>query len=171
MPLPEGYLPREGDVLVLHGRVKYDVERQAADHDEDGKLTVWVRLLSDFRDCRVPLETVVGVHRRKWDAGAKVRTRADHAVFGEIVAVHEDAVWLQLDGASKRPGNRPTKHPQSLLTLHCNEIEPMPAAYESPRPPPAPGDSPTRTWESDQGPRPLPNDAHPAIAEVGEQDL
>jgi hypothetical protein len=41
MPIPEGYLPRKGDVVVLHATVKYDVKPKE-DADSEG-LKVFVR--------------------------------------------------------------------------------------------------------------------------------
>lgn len=93
MPLPEGYLPRKGDVLVLHGRVKYDVVEKE-DVDEDQKLTVWVRLEGDYQDRRIPLETVVSIFARKWELGERV---IGNSLIGEVVGVYEDSIWVKFD--------------------------------------------------------------------------
>lgn len=157
MPLPEGYLPREGDVLVLHGTVKYDAD---LDPENVEKETVWVTLLGDYTSRRVPLAKVVGIKRRTWKVGEKVRSRNDHEIFGEIVATHDDLVWFALASDSK--SGKVRQHQRNLL-VHCNEIEPL--LPESMRKMVDPEvldilegrtiPSPPRTWESDQGPRPV----------------
>jgi hypothetical protein len=113
MPLPEGYLPREGDVLVLHGTVKFDYD--------PGEEKVWIRLMDHWEDDRIPISSVVGVHCRKWEQGEQVRHRNVEHCFGEIVATCDDMVWVKLAADSKR-GKKFSAG--QLATFHCNELEP-----------------------------------------------
>lgn len=93
MPLPEGYLPREGDVLVLHAVVKHDVDE--SDRDRDDGLRVFIRLGGDYQDRRIPLKNVVGIHCRKWNADDRVVTR--DGVDGTVLAVSDNVCWVKLD--------------------------------------------------------------------------
>lgn len=109
MSLPEGYLPREGDVLVLHVAVKYDVD--------PGEKNVFVIIPPNKHNMEfVPLESFVGVKRRQWKEGAKVRHRDISGMFGEVVAMSGDYVWIQLGTTG------------GFITAHCNEIEIDPIA-------------------------------------------
>ena len=94
--MPKGYLPREGDVLLLLARVKYDVEvGDTAFGEEDKGPTVWVRLIGDYQDRRVPLKEVHSVVGRTWRVGDKVRSLNDHNDRGEVVAVKDGMAWVQ----------------------------------------------------------------------------
>jgi hypothetical protein len=97
MPLPEGYLPREGDVLVIHGTVKHDVD--------PGEKSVFVTFKKYGSAESVDLKNVVGLHCRRWDKGDKVTrlqpfigTYTGWPAVGEVLAVHEETVWALFPG-------------------------------------------------------------------------
>lgn len=87
MGLPKGYRPREGDMLILQGSVKYDFD--------EGEDQVWIILDGDFMMRRIPLEKVYGVIGRAWRVGDCVRSRNDHSDRGEVVAVSDLMVWVK----------------------------------------------------------------------------
>lgn len=138
MLLPEGYLPRRGDVLVLHGTVKYDVVEKE-DREHDG-LKVFIRLDSDHSDRRVSLDTVVGIYSRKWEPGNLVRLigERDEDVF-EVVAVSGQHAWCKLE----KPGCDP-----SFGTYLANDLEAAPEFVEPAAPPRA---SSSADGEDDDG--------------------
>lgn len=90
MSLPKDYRPREGDVVVLHGTVKYDF-----DPTDDDEAKIFVRLIEDYADRRVPLSTVVGLFSRAWKAGDAVRNVDDHEDAGTVVATYGTYVWVK----------------------------------------------------------------------------
>lgn len=125
MPLPNGYLPREGDVLVIHARVKFDV-----DPEDRG-----VHLAFAYQNLVIDLDKIVGIALRTWKPSEKVRHRNIDNLRGEVSAICGDKVWVKLAEGSRRM--KPS--PNGFLTVHCNELEPDgPPADTSPIPEPAP---------------------------------
>lgn len=92
MPLPDGYLPREGDVLIVHVVAKYNVDPGDADVHAN---VVGVK----YRDIVVPLDHVVGLHCRHWEVGAKVWIRHDKKNPATVIGVDEDRVWVKFSTA------------------------------------------------------------------------
>lgn len=106
MSLPKGYLPHEGDILTLHGRVRFSVTR------DDGM--VHLEILGAMGKDRmiVDLPAIAGLHCRTWSPGDKVRATAAPTERGEVIAIHENFAWVRLlDGGS-------------LGTIAANELEP-----------------------------------------------
>jgi hypothetical protein len=133
MPLPEGYLPREGDVLVVHVKVSFNVD--------PGEKDVHIRVVGDFRDTAMPLNKIIGLHCRRWDADDEVVFPGMNGV-GTVLAVYEDQVWVLF----------PDEAPQ---TFPANGLLPAPSAKKHADddgldPPPAP-----------QSPAPSENREHP----------
>jgi hypothetical protein len=102
MALPEGYLPRKGDVLTIRATVKHDVD--------PGEDTVYVSFRK-YDDTSVDLAAVVGIFCRHWVAGEKVRLISDNEILGQIIATDDTSVWVKLseDGSFK--------------TFNANQIE------------------------------------------------
>jgi hypothetical protein len=121
MPFPEGYLPREGDVLVLHGRVKFDWDLE---EDKPERAIVWIDVEGhDGRHAiRVALSCIVGIKRRTWKPGEAVCVRNAGGIFGNVVSTSGDYVWVALDDNSEKPRHAGTS---GHATVHCNEIEPL----------------------------------------------
>lgn len=117
MPLPEGYLPREGDTLVIHAVVKYDVVPKEDAEDEDGP-KVFLRPVGYYTDIRIPVKDCVGIFSRKWEVDERVQFPKDHSYTGTILAVHEGRCWVRLDGG-KTDGMG-----ESFMTVDANELEP-----------------------------------------------
>ena len=103
MPLPDKYLPREGDVVVLHATVEYDVR--------PGRDMVSCKVAGSVAHY-IPLESVVAIHARRWDADDKVIYPGMEGV-GTVLATHEDQVWVLF----------PSEPPQ---TFPANELLPAP---------------------------------------------
>ena len=83
MPLPEGYLPREGDVLIVHGKVKHDVDA--------GEKHVYLAFRK-YDTTHVDLAEVVGVYSLHWNVGDWVTFPGMYGI-GKVLATHEDQVW------------------------------------------------------------------------------
>lgn len=127
MPLPEGYLPREGDIVVVHASVKYNVE--------SGDDSVHLAFPGNAdRPLIMAIATIEGLFARHWDEGDAVRVIEDHACTGSVIATSGSFVWMKND----RPG-------AGMTTYLANELEPipqpMPAGDIMPaiKPPTAPG--------------------------------
>ncbi len=106
MPLPEGYLPREGDVLLLRAKVKFDVD------PEDTSVHATC-IGCTYRDVTIPLEEVFGLHFRAWEPHDKVQNIHDHEDCGEVFAVCDDKVWVKLDTGA-------------MATFEANALEAQP---------------------------------------------
>ena len=104
MKLPEGYLPRENDVVILHGTVKYNVEPA----DE----SVHVRVAGmDYRDVMVPLDKIVGIHARHWAIGDKVLCNDGDS--GTVAATQDGMAWIKLASGA-------------FTTYACNDLRENP---------------------------------------------
>lgn len=123
MPLPKDYLPRDGDIIVVHAKVKFDVD--------PGEDRAHIRVVGSHQDISVPLDKIVQIHCRKWSEGDEVVWNDRH---GTVLAVHEDNCWLSVPG-----------HCPSLVTAPANDLEPLAIAPETEQraePPTAPGSAP-----------------------------
>lgn len=119
MTLPEGYLPRKGDILIVHATVEYEVEPGEAD------VHVVVADQS-YRQLAVPLKKVVGLYSRAWEVGARVTTANGASLYlrGEVVATHGDQVWVKMDihgvmgtfDLEADPGSRPIEEQPAATT-------------------------------------------------------
>jgi hypothetical protein len=112
MPLPEGYLPREGDVLTVQAKVRFNVE--------PGEKDVHVRIVGDFRDTRVPLDKVVGITLRNWEEGDGIISLQQEGCFGIVASVHDEHVVMKLDPKALAPHLS-----GGLRIFHCNELLPF----------------------------------------------
>lgn len=99
MPLPEGYLPREGDVLVLHGVVRYSVDAS----DESVHLIVNPKY--KHTSTTVPLDQVVDLYSRFWKPCDQVVRASNPALgqvrdpaIGAVIATFKDSVWVSFEG-------------------------------------------------------------------------
>lgn len=136
MSLPEGYRPREGDVLVLHAKVRFDVE--------PGDLVAHVEVGLYKRGCAVALDEIVGVHLRRWSKGDRVRwtdpilnsgdSRSSVAYDATVVAAADDHAWIKLGS----DGSFRSVHANSLVPLFDPPEDDVPEAAPtySPAPPP-----------------------------------
>lgn len=123
MPLPEGYLPREGDVLILHGVVRWNVDAG----ENDVHLFIDRRYKHSGGVC-VPLDQIIDIHCRAWEVGSKVIRKGGNQNVGTVLATYEDQVWVAFSGGSP-------------VSIHANALEPAPepAADQEPAPQTAAG--------------------------------
>jgi hypothetical protein len=105
MPLPDGYLPKEGDELLIRAKVKYDID----DGDENVHLSV---VGEEWKTFIIPISRIHSLNFRAWNEGDKVCEIKDGR-FGVVIDTHGDQVWVELV-----TGN--------LATFHANELEPQP---------------------------------------------
>jgi hypothetical protein len=110
MPLPEGYLPRKGDELLVRARVTYDCEVGDAD--------VHVAMVgAEHKKYMIPLAEIHSLHARKWSEGDRVQN--DWGWF-EVVAVSDDQVWGKCRGhLNDSGGSIGLKY-----TFDANDLEP-----------------------------------------------
>jgi hypothetical protein len=125
MPLPEGYLPRKGDILVLHVKTRFDVR----DDDLEGrKLYVNVHPVGESRyhHFRVHLDEIERIWCRHWETGAKIQLKRREPAErrpGEVLAVEGEFVWVKFSDSGER-----------FMTLHANQIEPREEPPEAQQP-------------------------------------
>jgi hypothetical protein len=86
MNIPNGYVPKEGDIVIIHAVVHGDYD--------PGDKTLFVRLRR--HDCvGIDPSKVIGLYARRWEVGNRVR--GVHNEIGEVVAVSDNMVWVRLD--------------------------------------------------------------------------
>jgi hypothetical protein len=112
MALPEGYLPREGDELLIRVKVTRDVSSV-----EEFVSTKVVG--SEHRTLLIDIDKIHALHCRAWSEGDKV-SQANWG-HGTVVAVHEDMVWVR----HSQPGRC-----ARLATFEANALEPYVAPEE-----------------------------------------
>jgi hypothetical protein len=109
MPLPEGYLPREGDVLIVYARVKYNV-----DHGDE---YVHVNNANGV----IGLDNVIGIHSRKWEEDDAVRFIKMPEATGVVRSIRANMVWIELDKPTEF-----TSGIETFVTADSTEIEAVP---------------------------------------------
>lgn len=134
MPLPEGYLPREGDILLICVEVKYDLDQDDIAADKDPHVHVFP-IGNKYSSFHLPMSGIESLHCLHWDVGAEVQLKhhqAEGRLPGEVMAIHAEMAWVKLsDGC--------------LRTVHANLIEPRQSylekvreQYDTSEPPPSP---------------------------------
>jgi hypothetical protein len=138
MPLPEGYRPRKGDILVLHGVCRHDVDAN--------EKSVFVDVEGHYGALMVKLRDIDGIFARCWYPGDKVRSidRSDGGFDGEVVATCGVSVWAKWSLSG------------SMETFGANELELIPDAPSEPEGPPAEQTAPPvhlpETWDEPPAP-------------------
>jgi hypothetical protein len=109
MPLPEGYLPRKGDEILVRARVKSDNHA----HDDEFFLEIVGRTHHNFF---MSIDEIHSLHCRHWNEGDAV---IYPGFIGkcEVIACDGDAVWIK-------------SFTNNRTTVNANELEP----YVEPKP-------------------------------------
>ena len=92
MNVPKGYRPREGDVVAVRAKVRFDFDLDPRD-DKNVHVT-----LDGWKEMRVPLSDLVAVEARTWKKGDRVRNVNDYSDRGEIIAFLDGQAWVKLGG-------------------------------------------------------------------------
>ena len=92
MTLPKGYLPKEGDELLIRATVKYDVRIKKDATDET--TYVHLRPVGGHTSFMVDVAAVAGIYCRNWDVGAIVIS-GEFEGTGEVIATHGTEVWVK----------------------------------------------------------------------------
>jgi hypothetical protein len=121
MPLPEGYLPRQGDVLSVDVVVKHDVR-----NDDSYVFTKVIGSHGDIAFAVDDPDVRVRLKRRSWNEGESVIHRAHPRWWGEIVSTHGDHVVVALNVDADPRGSV-----GRLRIFHCNELLPYPERPET----------------------------------------
>lgn len=109
MPLPKGYLPRKGDEVLIRARMRRDA-RIGDPHVECSLEIVGQEYSSGiFLSCA----EIHSLHARKWNEGDRVQNSAG---WGEVIAVHEDQVWVKMCSPIDMAG--------LMITSDANKLEP-----------------------------------------------
>jgi hypothetical protein len=105
MPLPEGYRVRKGDEVLIRARAKRD-----SIIDDDPETAYYLEIIGrEYLTILLRLDQVHALYRRKWNKGERVREIGDPASCGEVVAVHDEFVWVKMD--------------KDMVTFEANELE------------------------------------------------
>lgn len=119
MSLPEGYLPRAGDVLILHASVTYDV----ASEDQN---KVFVRPVGYHSDVHLDLSKIIGIHRINWEIGDAAVVSDDIAT---ILAIDGESAWVKFSNGEHRTVDLSALEP-------IQPIDPVDKPFVEPAPPP-----------------------------------
>jgi hypothetical protein len=118
MPLPEGYLPRKGDVLMIQVRVNDNYDIDYYQNNAPDMISVHV-VGSVHRTFYVGMDQIHALHCRKWNEGDRVMCDSFHGP-GEVVATHGDSVWIKTleehEDVFQTAG--------CLYTIEANELQP-----------------------------------------------
>ena len=120
MPLPEGYLPREGDVLTVDVEVKHNV--RPGDH------YIFTKLVDSYGDLALHMkeDSTYTLKRRTWREGDDVLADEEGCTnpnFGTVLIVDGDRVVVKLNEKSDA-----FKDDGGLAIFHCNDLLPWPGA-------------------------------------------
>ena len=114
MPLPEGYLPREGDVLSVKVGVEHDVA--------PGSAYIFVRVIDKLHEkFALPAKKLlpnVSLARRTWREGETVVHKRIEKFSGTVVSLHNDHVVVALNKHADLRGSV-----GGLRIFHCNELD------------------------------------------------
>jgi hypothetical protein len=110
MPLPEGYLPRKGDIVLVQARAKRDTN---LDEDSEGFFELVGREHRNF--FMLPSE-IHSIHCRKWEVDDRVRIIGTSFPM-EVIGVCDDKVWCRYPNGT-------------MATYEANQLEP----YTEPAP-------------------------------------
>jgi hypothetical protein len=110
MPLPEGYLPRQDDELLIRVKVSYDCD--------DGESDVHIRLVgAEHKTAVLGLSSIHALHLRNWRIGDTISYPSLFEGPAEVLAIDGHEVWVR-DTENQR------------WTIEANELE----AYVEPAP-------------------------------------
>jgi hypothetical protein len=126
MPLPEGYRPREGDVVTVRARVKYNLE----DPDEWVHLQTLVpsRYGGGGANFTVEPHEITALVSREWKPGMLVRNCSDRSERGIVVTAFDG--WVVV-----KPPEGSDSGPWIFSSL---EVEDDASPVAEPPPPPFP---------------------------------
>jgi hypothetical protein len=110
MPLPEGYLPRKGDEVLIRARAMHDLRP-----DDDAGGCHFEIIGAEHKSVFLSRDQIYGLHCRKWNEGDRVRVIGEPETVGEIVAARGKYVWIEVD-----------KVDWPMLTFEANELEAEP---------------------------------------------
>lgn len=113
--VPKNYEPRAGDVVTLSGTICFDF-----DLTDDNRVFVKINGDEVGRRIRVPLDKIIGVKHRVWNVDEEVQHKANPKIYGNVVAISGDAVWVKLNLGSEMKGSS-----QGHRVFHCNELVPF----------------------------------------------
>lgn len=106
MPLPEGYLPREGDEVLIRARLKHGL-----DDDGEGYFEIVGKEHNKFF---MDADKIHGLYRRQWNEGDKVRS-IEFGWQGRVLATSEVWVWVEVETGPDA---------YRKYTFAANELEP-----------------------------------------------
>ncbi len=93
MSLPEGYLPRRGDEILIRVRALHDARTDETDS------MVHVEVVgNEHRKLFVDLDNIHSLYCRKWNEGDKVTCKGEFEGHGTVISTHADSVWVEQDG-------------------------------------------------------------------------
>lgn len=130
MPLPEGYLPRKGDEVLVRARVKSD------NHAHDGEffLEIVGRTHHNFF---MSIDEIHSLHFRHWNEGDAV-IYPGFVGRCEVIACDGDAVWIRSFANNRTTVNANELEPYVEPVERMTEAE-LVAGLEHLIPPPEPG--------------------------------
>jgi len=105
MPLPKGYLPRNGDEVLIRARAKRDTSEDA---DGEGYFEIVGREHNKF--FMQPSE-IHSLYLRNWDIGTMVTCGGEFEGPAEVIAVDGAEVWCRTENGIR-------------WTIEANELEP-----------------------------------------------
>jgi hypothetical protein len=118
MPLPEGYLPRKGDIVLVQARAKRDAYKDEPD------IQCYFEIVGyETNKFFMTVSEIHSIYSRNWEVGETVKS-LEFDGPGTICGVSDPYVWVKCETGEDAGG---------MYTIDANELE----AYVEP--PPLPG--------------------------------
>jgi hypothetical protein len=108
MPLPEGYLPRKGDEVLVRARAKRDTN---IDVDSEGYLEL---VGQEHHKFFMNVSEIHSLYRRQWNEGDRVKSIEFYGP-GLVIGISDEWVWVLCETGEDEGGR---------YTLTANELEP-----------------------------------------------
>ena len=112
MPLPEGYLPRKGDELLIRVRARRDTDK--LDDPIMGAFEVVGREHNVFY---LPIDQIHSLYCRAWNVGEKVLYKHFNGP-AEVIATYGNQAWI------KNLDNNKGKYTVQTWTADANDLKP-----------------------------------------------
>jgi hypothetical protein len=111
MPIPKGYLPRKGDIVLVQARAKRDA------YPNEPEIQCYFEVVGqETAKFFMSASEIHSIYARNWSVGDEVMS-ADGCDHGVVVATMDDQVWVKVNPTEDDPAG-------FMGTFDANMLEP-----------------------------------------------